>query len=814
MKKKITGFCVALALALALCAGTMTALAATATPQADTPRFTTELSVRDKGATVTTTQQYTGAHAFEIVFTPDGQSLANRGGYGVAEFDLGVGGSHFVRITMEERNMTAWLFPIEGLAGSASSLPIAGGALDFATNGLGWVLNAVPLKFKFVTAQDYSKIDIYFALANATYAQEPNNSIDISEVVGDVSELKLTDGALRVRPQLHDSFIIQSISVDGDPLDLGGNDVTLAGGFARRFNAADFSVDATTESEVRLVSPVAVSTQGFEGEEEVFSLSMDIHRGKTDTAAVMNTTADFGVLFGMPTSDAAYTDENVGSVLNGANYGSEQEYGKGLVLVAAAKGNGTAAVQDGEFIGENKYWRANDTFFGKARLQLSAKANGNLDITFIVGYGHDAAATHTRTVSGFDMNGYVAIVCQNSTIDENDSIDFQNISFAAKEYVAPTGVTLNKSESTIKVGGTTQLNAVVAPNFVTDATVDWESSDPQIATVNGNGLVTGVGYGTATVTAKSHKDPTLTATCTVRVLKVATGITLDKEEVRIARAQKATVVATVAPAGECDGSVTWTSSDETVATVENGEITAISKGTATVTATSVDGGFKKTCAVTVYQPVNSITLDRQTLTMEIGDVLTLTATLLPADADDTTVTWTSSNEGAATVANGVVTAVGEGKTTVTVTTSDGVLSADCAITVYTEIVPVTGVALDKTEHTIAVGESFTLTATVAPENANEKAVTYASSDESVATVDADGKVTAHKAGTAVITATAGGGVHSATCTVTVTAKEDKPNKGCGCGSAMGGVAAGTAAGIALLTAAAVCLCRRKRANKA
>lgn len=163
-------------------------------------------------------------------------------------------------------------------------------------------------------------------------------------------------------------------------------------------------------------------------------------------------------------------------------------------------------------------------------------------------------------------------------------------------------------------------------------------------------------------------------------------------------------------------------------------------------------------------PVSGITLDKTEAQMNIGATLTLTATVTPEDATDKTVVWTSSEETVATVVDGVVTAKAVG--TAVITAKAGEFSTTCTVTVseQVEIVPVEGVALDQETATLKVGKTLTLTATVTPENATDKTVTWTSNDETVATV-ADGVVTALKAGEAVITATAG--EFSATCTVTV-----------------------------------------------
>ena len=167
--------------------------------------------------------------------------------------------------------------------------------------------------------------------------------------------------------------------------------------------------------------------------------------------------------------------------------------------------------------------------------------------------------------------------------------------------------------------------------------------------------------------------------------------------------------------------------------------------------------------------VTSVALDKTTLALTVGDAaVQLTATVAPEDATDKTVTWSSDKTSVATVdATGNVTAVAEGTATITATAGDK--TATCKVTVTAAAVAVTSVALDKTELALTVGDAAVqLTATVAPDNATDKTVTWSSDKTSVATVDATGKVTAVAEGTATITAKAGD--KTATCTVTVTAK--------------------------------------------
>ncbi|MBQ9950341.1 MAG: leucine-rich repeat protein, partial [Clostridia bacterium] len=166
--------------------------------------------------------------------------------------------------------------------------------------------------------------------------------------------------------------------------------------------------------------------------------------------------------------------------------------------------------------------------------------------------------------------------------------------------------------------------------------------------------------------------------------------------------------------------------------------------------------------------VTGVTLDKTEATLEIGETVQLIATVIPEDATNKNVTWKSSDESIATVdENGLVTAISAGTVTITVTTENKGFTANCEVTVFDSTVSVTGVTLDKTEATLEIGETVQLIATVTPEDATNKNVTWKSSDESIATVDENGLVTAISAGTVTITVTTEDGGFTANCEVTV-----------------------------------------------
>lgn len=256
---------------------------------------------------------------------------------------------------------------------------------------------------------------------------------------------------------------------------------------------------------------------------------------------------------------------------------------------------------------------------------------------------------------------------------------------------------------------------------------------------------------------------------------VITKISLDKSELTLNEGESATLVATLTPASSKE-SVTWSTNDSKVATVsKSGEVKAVAEGSATITA-SLKNGSKATCNVTVKKKAEeektTITLDKESASLKIGETITLVATLTPEGSKEK-VTWSSSKEAVATVSEkGVVTAVTEGEAEITASLANG-NTATCTITVTKEEEEVkTTITLDKEKSELKVGETLTLVAALAPEDADDK-ITWSSSKEAVATVSKTGVVTAVSEGDAVITAALANG-NKATCTITVTKVEENP----------------------------------------
>lgn len=342
-----------------------------------------------------------------------------------------------------------------------------------------------------------------------------------------------------------------------------------------------------------------------------------------------------------------------------------------------------------------------------------------------------------------------------------------------EKRVKVDGVSLNLTSATMVPGEQLALIATVSPSNATDKTVTWLTSDASIATVTSSGTVTAKGSGTATITVKTN-DGGMTATCVVKVIVPVDSVTLDRSNVSLTEGESTTLVATVRPDDATDKTVTWSSSNSSIAAVESGKVTAIKEGTATITAKA--GEKTATCTITVKKKViavEKVSLNKSELTLNRGGEETLVATVSPGNATDKTVSWSSSDASIASVDNnGKVKALKGG--TATITAKAGEKTAACKVTV---IVPVESIKLNLSSQTIKVNETLQLIATITPNDATEMKVTWSSSDNKIATVSADGLVKGISDGEAVITASAGG--HTADCKLTVVRSTAGGNEGIG-----------------------------------
>ena len=336
------------------------------------------------------------------------------------------------------------------------------------------------------------------------------------------------------------------------------------------------------------------------------------------------------------------------------------------------------------------------------------------------------------------------------------------------EGIAVTGVSLNKNETTMTIGDTDKLIATINPSNATNKNVTWESDEPSIADIDNTGKITAKGIGTTTIRVRTVEG-NKTAECRVTVEGIAvTGVSLNKNETTMTIGDTDKLIATINPSNATNKNVTWESDEPSIADIDNtGKITAKGIGTTTIRVRTVEGNKTAECRVTVEGiAVTGVSLNKNETTMTIGDTDKLIATINPSNATNKNVTWESDEPSIADIDNtGKITAKGIGTTTIRVRTVEGNKTAECRVTV--EGIAVTGVSLNETEKTMPIGDTDKLIATINPNNATNKNVTWESDKPEIVRVDNEGNIEAVGIGEAVITVKTVDGNKTAECRVTV-----------------------------------------------
>lgn len=328
-------------------------------------------------------------------------------------------------------------------------------------------------------------------------------------------------------------------------------------------------------------------------------------------------------------------------------------------------------------------------------------------------------------------------------------------------YVMPKNTSAVLNDFDINKGKTSTQTVImgVSGDYLTNVT----SNDSNVLNIDsfGNKSITLSAKSPGTVTISFKTAQGFTGSCLATVTNYATSISLSSTSKTINRGESTVLTATTSPTGN-DNIVTWTSSNESVATVDqNGLVTAVGIGTATIMA-QTDNGLGATCTVTVKAPATSINYVNNNIKVAIGETYQLSTVVSPADTTDT-ITFNSNSTSIATVSSaGVVTAKAVGTTYITATTTSG-KSANCFVTVVSEA---TDLTLSQDSCKLRAGEEFVLNATVTPADATDKTIIWNTNNEEIATVSQDGVVTAVSPGKAIITATSSSGI-TKICEVTV-----------------------------------------------
>ena len=367
--------------------------------------------------------------------------------------------------------------------------------------------------------------------------------------------------------------------------------------------------------------------------------------------------------------------------------------------------------------------------------------------------------SYTATITG--VKGGNATI----TVISEDGLKVATCEVYVREPV--TGITLNETtvQSSMAVGQF-QLVATVSPaGDGVNRNVTWTSSDTSVITVDENGLVKFVQPGYATIVCQTE-DGAYIATCNFIINIPVESIKLDYTDEIMSIGQSLRITAEVLPVEASNRNVYWESSNTNVCIVDsNGLVTAVGTGSCTILCKSVDGGSTAMCNIYVKQPVTQIVLNTTDITVRKGQVFWLNATCLPENADNKIITWESRDEEVCTVeSDGKCTATGAGTTSIIATNVDTGLTAYCVVTVTQ---PVTGITLNSTYQLMWVGSKYAIIPTIEPVDAENKNVTYFSSDPEVASVDEHGVVTALKGGSCVIEVTTEECQLTAACTIEV-----------------------------------------------
>lgn len=361
-------------------------------------------------------------------------------------------------------------------------------------------------------------------------------------------------------------------------------------------------------------------------------------------------------------------------------------------------------------------------------------------------------------VASVDANGKVTALAQGSTTITAASPGGASASCAITVGLPlPESVALNLTNLILEVGDKRYLRASVTPENAQNS-FTWTTSNAGVATVSSTGELNAVGVGNAVITVTTSNGKT--STCTVQVLEKgvpATKVTITPATMTLIQGRKGTFKATVEPENVSNKFITWTCNNMKVATIDGeGNVIPGQPGTAIIYAQC--GNVSATAVLTIekYYAVTEITLDKTNVTVCEGEEFTINPSYAPSNASYKRVNWVSDNEAVATVdAKGNVKAIAAGTATITAVAYDGSgAKAECKVSV---VVPVASILLEQRSYTADEGQTFKIVATVLPENATNKRISWSSNNTSVAVVDNEGNVTVKSAGTAHITVVANDG---------------------------------------------------------
>ena len=304
-------------------------------------------------------------------------------------------------------------------------------------------------------------------------------------------------------------------------------------------------------------------------------------------------------------------------------------------------------------------------------------------------------------------------------------------------------ITVDAGDKKVAVGARLQLKAVCAPDNASITAVTWTSKTPAIATVDENGVVTGLKKGYANIVATAADGSNIAGTVTLTVTQPAEAISFTNSQIEVTTGKTVSARYSVLPADTTDKTVSWSTSDPSVATVRNGQVTGVKAGTCLLTATSNSNPeVYATATVVVSQLVSKVECANAAseLSIKVGEYVQTRWTLSPDDATNKGLTFRTNAPKVATVdENGMVKAIGRGVATITAQAKDsGRRQGYARVTV---IQPVTGVSMQYPLYYVQRGGYRSVRAICQPRNANNQKIIWSSMDESVATIKSNGTST-------------------------------------------------------------------------
>lgn len=325
---------------------------------------------------------------------------------------------------------------------------------------------------------------------------------------------------------------------------------------------------------------------------------------------------------------------------------------------------------------------------------------------------------------------------------------------AVTVFARVEGVVFDVSSMFLSVEESREIKITVSPERALNKKMTWTSSDPDVAIVSG-GIVVGKSIGKTVITAVSEDNPSISASCEVEVGVPVSGIVVSPKEGSLYVGETLQLTGTVAPEDASHPDIVWTSSNEEIATVnDDGLVSGISAGTVQITAEAPYGGVSASCTLEVRSYVSGVSLDKHNVDIYSLETIQLIATVQPENAFNKEVSWNSANPLIATVdEEGRVTGRSKGSTVITVTTKDGGFTDACTVNVVSGTAAVSEVKFEKNLYILTLGKTMEIIPVVLPVDAGDKSVTWEISDKTIASISDAGIITGLKQGTATITAT-------------------------------------------------------------